>query len=363
MLWGSRKLAVKYKRRFSWLRPCAPLIVCLIGIMVAANWRHFGGCGFVQCEGPDAVNVKRVVGSIPSGFPPISSFNFDKLARVLPTAISASIIGYMESIAISKSLAAKHKYEVYPGQELFALGLSNLVGSVFSCYPITGSFSRSAVNNSVGARTPLAGFVTAVLMLLTLVALTSYFFFLPLFCLAAIVISSVTNLVDIAEARYLWKVKKSDFCLWIVAFLGTLFLGVQEAILVSVGISLFVVIYESVRPQMVVLWRLPGTPIYRNIKQDSVGQFVDGVLIVRIGASMYFANVAFIRDKLKELVFTFYQTAPDVAHQQVYIYIYVYICIYIYLCIYLHIYIYIYIYIYIHTCTYMYMYIYTYIHV
>jgi hypothetical protein len=105
--------------------------------------------------------------------------------------------------------------------------MSNLLGSVFSCYPITGSFSRSAVNNSVGAKSQLAGFITAILMLLTLLALTRYFFFLPLYCLAAIVISSVTNLVDIGEARYLWKVKRSDFLLWMVAFLGTLFLGVQ----------------------------------------------------------------------------------------------------------------------------------------
>lgn len=112
-------------------------------------------------------------------------------------------------------------------QELFALGISNLLGSVFSSYPITGSFSRSAVNNSVGAKSQLAGFVTAIMMLLTLLALTRFFYFLPLFCLAAIVISSVTNLVDVAEARYLWTVKKSDFVLWMVAFLGTLFLGVQ----------------------------------------------------------------------------------------------------------------------------------------
>lgn len=313
MLWGSRFLANKYKRRLGWLRPCMPLASCILGIVIAANVPHFGGCGFSQCPGAagEYAVKNRVVGEVPGGFAPISltSFDFSKLGRVLPTAISASIIGFMESIAIAKSLAAKHKYEVDPGQELFAIGMSNLLGSMFSSYPVTGSFSRSAVSNNLGAQTNLAGFVTASLMLLTVLVLvpTKVFFFLPLFALAAIVCSSVTNLVDIAEMRYLWRVKKSDWCLWMLAFLGTLFLGVQEALLVSVGISLLVVIFESVRPQMVVLWRLPGTPIYRNVKQDSVGTFVPGVLIVRIGASMYFANVAFIRDKLKELAFNFYE--------------------------------------------------------
>ena len=312
LLWGARQLSQKKKEKFGWLRPCMPLITCGLGIIIAGNVPHFGGCGFQVCNTTEAeYAVKtRVVGDFPGGFPPFSAsvFDFSKVGRVLPTAISASLIGFMESIAIAKSLATKHKYEVDPGQELFALGLSNLVGSMFSSYIVTGSFSRSAVSNNTGAVTNLAGLITSLVMLLTLLVLVpaKVFFFLPLFVLAAIVISSVTNLVDIAEARYLWRVKKSDFCLWVLAFLGTLFLGVQDALLLSVGVSILVVIYESVRPQMVVLWRLPGTPIYRNVKQDSVGVFVPGVLIVRIGASMYFANVAFIRDKLKDLVFNFY---------------------------------------------------------
>ena len=307
LLWGARKLSVKYKKQFGWLRPTAPLISCVLGIVIAGNWDHFGGCGFELCGNWTQADAKKmVVGEIPSGFPSMTTFDFSMIGRVFPTAVSCSVIGYMESIAIAKSLAAKHQYEIRPGQELFAIGSANLIGSIFSGYPVTGSFSRSAVNNTIGAQTNLAGLVTALLMMLVLVALTSLFYFLPLYVLAAVVISSVTNLVDVAEARYLWRVKRTDFFLWILSFLGTLLLGVQNAIILGVGISLFVVIFESVRPQMVILWRLPGTPIWRNIKQDSIGQFVDGVLVVRIGASVYFANVAFIRDKLRELVFTFY---------------------------------------------------------
>ena len=107
-----------------------------------------------------------------------------------------------------------------------------------------------------------------------LLVLTEPFKFLPKFCLAAIVISSVTNLVDYKECRHLWHVKKPDCLLWVLAFFGTLFLGVQNGLLGAIVASLVIVIYESVRPQISVLWRLPETPIYRNIKQESLGQFI-----------------------------------------------------------------------------------------
>merc|ERR1719502_741125 len=177
-----------------------------------------------------------------------------------------------------------------------------------SC-PVTGSFSRSAVNNQVGAQTQLAGLITGVLMLLTLLLLTPVFEFLPKFALAAIVIASVTNLVDYKEAFHLFKVKKQDCFLWVLAFLGTLFLGVQLGLGIAVGASLWLVIQESIRPQMTLLWRLPGTPIYRNIKQESTGQFVPGIVILRIGASMYFANVAFIRDYITKMLADFSEAA------------------------------------------------------
>ena len=199
--------------------------------------------------------------------------------------------------------------QVDAGQELTALGVANLFGSFTSAYPVTGSFSRSAVNNQVGAQTQFSGLLTGLLLLATLLVLTPVFAWLPKYALAAIVISSVTNLVDYNEAIHLWKVKKQDCLLWAVAFLGTLFLGVQNGLLLAVGASLGLVIVESVRPQMLVLWRLPGTPIWRNIKQESHGQFVPGVMVVRIGASMYFANVAFIRDYISKMVVEFSEAA------------------------------------------------------
>lgn len=364
MLWASRKLAIKYKRRLGWLKPAAPLITCVLAIIVGGNSEIFNGCGFTRCDRPPATralgpptphphpsptptpshaptphphlrphpnyphpsrltsspsrcyddsNTSYIpyVGEIPPGLPSgsIHLLDLSRAGAILSAAISCAVIGYMESIAIAKSLAAKHKYEVDAGQELTALGMANLLGSFTSSYPVTGSFSRSAVNNQVGAQTQLAGLLTGLLLLITLLVLTPVFEWLPKYALAAIVISSVTNLVDYNEAIHLWRVKKQDCLLWVVAFLGTLFLGVQNGLLLAVGVSLGLVIVESVRPQMLVLWRLPNTPIWRNIKQESHGQFVPGVMVVRVGASMYFANVAFIRDYISKMIKEFSEAA------------------------------------------------------
>ncbi|CAK9083317.1 unnamed protein product [Durusdinium trenchii] len=290
------KLASKRWKRLSLVGPLAPLFCCTVGtllIWLCVPLRETYEVSYVGQEK-----------EIPAGLFPVSvgAWNFQNFAKVLPTALSCALIGYMESIAIGKNLAAKHGYELDAGQELFALGLSNLVGSMFSCYPVTGSFSRSAVNNATGAQTQMAGLVTALVMLCTLKWLTPLFNFLPDFVLAAIVISSVAPLVAYTEAIKLWRVKKNDFFLWVAAFLGTLFLGVLTGIALAVGLSLAIVIYESVRPQITILWRLPGTTIYRNVKQESSGAFVPNVFIARIGSSIYFANAFFIKEWLQERI-------------------------------------------------------------
>lgn len=290
------KVASRRYKRLSLFGPLAPLLCCVAGTLLI--W---------LCEPlRDTYQVSYVGqnGKIPNGLFPISfdAWNFNNFGKVLPTALSCCLIGYMESIAIGKNLAAKHGYELEAGQELLALGLSNVIGSLFSSYPVTGSFSRSAVNNATGAQTQLAGLVTSLVMLCTLKWLTPLFNFLPNFVLAAIVISSVAPLVAYQEAFKLWRIKKYDFFLWVAAFLGTLFLGVLTGIALAVGLSLSIVIYESVRPQITILWRLPGTTIYRNVKQESSGAFVPNVFIARIGSSIYFANAYFIKDWLRERI-------------------------------------------------------------
>ncbi|CAE8594657.1 unnamed protein product [Polarella glacialis] len=287
-----KKISGKYPR-MRLLGPLGPLFSCLVGILLI----------WLSPELRDEYHVKYV-GQIPSGIFPFSAleWKFADIPKIMPTALSATLIGYMESIAIGKNLASKHGYEIEAGQEMFALGVSNIVGAAFGCYPVTGSFSRSAVNNASGAMTQLSGLFTSIVMLATLMFLTPLFYFLPQFTLAAIVINSVIPLIAIGEAKKLYYLKKNDFLLWVVAFLGTLFLGVLMGIIVAVSLSLIIVIYESVRPQITILWRIPGTTIYRNMKQESNGTFIANVFIARIGSSLYFANASFVKDMLLAFV-------------------------------------------------------------
>ena len=202
----------------------------------------------------------------------------------------------------------RNDYEIDPNQELVSLGLSNFLGSAFSSYPITGSFTRSAVNNDTGAKTNLAGAITATVVLLTLLFLTSLFEYLPRNALAAIVINSVIGLVDIDEAKFLWKVNKRDFVMFLVAFLGTMFLGIEFGIAVAVGLSLIFVIYGTAVPHTAVLGQLPNTNIYRAIKQYPAAKTDEGIVVFRFDAPIYFANVSLIKEKLQKYVLYSNQT-------------------------------------------------------
>jgi len=291
-LLGMRYISGKFKR-LAFLRAAGPLIMCFVGIAVVA--------------GTPTLTTKykvAIVGKLPEGVPPTSleSIKFDIMTRLVPTAITIALIGYLELIAIGKSLASKLGYELPAGHELTVVGITNLVCSCFSCFPVSGSFSRSAVNYSSGAQTQLSGFISGLIMLLTLLVLTPVFFYLPKFILASIIISSIIPLIAWRDAVALWHIKKVDCGLWVFTFLATLFLGIEIGIASAAALSLLVIVLESIRPQITVLWRLPETEIYRNIIQDDPGVFVKGVLIVRIGASMYFANVGYIREQIIRLI-------------------------------------------------------------
>jgi len=286
----NKEYVVKKWKKLSLLGALGPLISCVIGILLLK----------VIPALHDDLGVSYI-GDIPSGLMPLtfdSLGNLGKISRVLPTALSCCLIGYMESIAIGKNLAGRNQYEIDAGQEMLALGVAVFVGSLFSCYPVTGSFSRSAVNNSTGAQSQLSGLVTAQLLFCTMLFLTPLFYTLPKFTLAAVVLSSVYSLIAYKDAKELYKVKKSDFMLWVVAFIGTLVLGVIVGISVAIGLSLVIVIYQSARPQISILWRIPGTTIYRNMKQEGSGAFIPNVFICRIGSSMYFANASYVKDMI-----------------------------------------------------------------
>lgn len=245
----------------------------------------------------------NVVGEIPGRLPTIGvpTSGLDHLSALVPTALAITMLGFVESIAIAQVFAQRHRYTVRPNRELVALGACTVAAGLTNGYAVSGSFSRTAVNAASGARTQLAGVVSAGVVALTLVALTPLFRPLPHAILAAVVVTAVAGLVDVAEARRLWTVKRSDFWLMALAFAGTLAFGVELGLGISVVASLVVVLRQTTRPHVAVLGRIPGTTEFRNVERSPSAVTTDGVVVVRVDAPLYFANLDYLREKLKTL--------------------------------------------------------------
>ncbi|CAL2242659.1 unnamed protein product [Prunus armeniaca] len=276
----------KTRKSLRFLRAAGPLTAVLSGTI------------FVKIFNPSSISL---VGDIPQGLPSFSIPRaFGYATSLIPTALLITGVAILESVGIAKALAAKNGYELDSNQELFGLGVANIFGSFFSAYPTTGSFSRSAVNHESGAKSGLSGIVMGVLMGCALLFMTPLFEYIPQCALAAIVISAVIGLVDYEEAIFLWGVNKKDFLLWTITSTTTLFLGIEIGVLVGVGVSLAFVIHESANPHIAVLGRLPGTTVYRNTQQYPEAYTYNGIVIVRIDAPIYFANISYIKDRLRE---------------------------------------------------------------
>ena len=268
------------------------LIVVVIGILIM---KYFG----------TSFNEVAIVKDIPSGLPKfgIPEFDFSLIRELLPIAFTLVMVGYLETISIGKSLEAKQDvYRIRPNQELIALGLSNIVGSLFKAYPTTSSFSRSAINQESGAKTGMAALVSVVMVVITLLFLTPLFYHLPKTVLAAIIIVAVFGLVNFKEAAFLWKANHLDFWLMLATFLATLFLGIEFGIIVGVGLSLIVLIFRTSRPYIAELGKVPNSNFYRNKNRFEEVILEDDILIFRFDAQIFYANSSYFRDNLDEMV-------------------------------------------------------------
>jgi sulfate permease, SulP family len=253
--------------------------------------------------GPERLGLSTV-GSVPRGLPlpVLPALDASALAGLLPVALAIALVGFMESIAVAKVYAARHRYRVAPNQELIALGAANLAGALFQAFPTTGGFSRTAVNDQAGARTTVATLVAAGIIALTLVFLTGLFHTLPNAVLAALVVSAVAGLFQWREFVRLWQVDRRDFGIMTTTFAATLGIGIEQGILVGVLVSLGALVYASSRPHAAVLGRLPGTNTFRNLERHPHAERLAGVTIYRIDATLSFANAEFLRDQLRMLV-------------------------------------------------------------
>ncbi|MDE0582653.1 sulfate permease [Planococcus sp. A6] len=264
-----------------------PLVVVVLSIL-AVYLFNLNGLGV------------KIVGEVPAGLPPLSlpAFQIDALIALVPIALTISFIGYMESIAMAKAIAAKEKYKIDPDRELVGLGLANVGGSFFAGYPVTGGFSRSAVNYQAGARTPLASIITALLIILTLLFFTGLFYYLPNAVLAAIIMVAVYSLIDAKELKYLFKVNKVDGLTWLLTFLATLLIGIEQGIIAGAIFSLLVFIRRSAYPHVAELGYLPKEKVYRNTNRYPDAETDPEILIFRVDASLYFANMTFLEEQL-----------------------------------------------------------------
>lgn len=264
----------------------------------------FFGILIVSIMGWDQAGVS-IVQSIPEGLPPfqIPDLSLGKFGELIPLALTISIVAFMEAFSVSKAIEAKRKnYKVIANQELVALGAANLVGSFFQSYPVTGGFSRSAVNHQAGANTPLSSIVSAVLLGLTLLFLTPLFYYLPHAILASVIMVAVSSLIDLKYARKLWKENKLEFGLLLITFLVTLNFSMVPGIVSGVVASVLLLLYRAAYPHIAQLGRLPGETEFRNIKRFKELEVWSDKVIIRVDAPLTFINIQFVKEYIEDLL-------------------------------------------------------------
>lgn len=269
------------------------LIVTLLGIVVTYVFRL------------DQLGLS-IVQDVPKGLPSFSlpSVEQSRIAELFPIAITLALIAFMEAISVAKAVEEKHKLnEVRPNQELIALGLSNVIGSLFQSYPTTGGFSRTAVNDQAGAASMLASFISAAIVGLTLLFLTPLFYYLPNTVLAAIIMVAVFGLIDIEYPKVLWKNRKDEFALLLFTFIITLTVGIKEGILFGVLLSLLLLVYRSSKPHFAILARVKNSPYYRNIKRFPEEVEIDPeIVLFRFDGQLYFGNKDYFKSSLLQAI-------------------------------------------------------------
>ncbi|MFN3712615.1 MAG: SulP family inorganic anion transporter [Alcanivoracaceae bacterium] len=241
----------------------------------------------------------RVVGAVPAGLPSLALPQFDAglwQALLIP-ALLISLIGFVESVSVAQTLAARRRQRINPNHELAGLGAANIGSALSGGFPVTGGFARSVVNFDAGAVTPMAGVFTAIAIGLTALFLTPWFTSLPNATLAATIIVAVLSLVDVGIIRRTWQYSRADFTAMMLTILGVFVVGVEAGVLIGVVASLLLFLWRTSTPHVAVVGQLPGTEHFRNVKRHQAITSPT-VLSVRVDESLYFANTRFLEDYL-----------------------------------------------------------------
>ena len=253
----------------------------------------------------------KLVGTVPQGLPPLTAPLWDLALwqELLVPALLISVVGFVESVSVGQTLAAKRRQRIEPDQELVALGAANLSATFTGGFPVTGGFARSVVNFDAGAVTPAAGVFTAVGITLASLLLTPALYYLPQATLAATIIVAVLSLVDLSIFKQTWVFSKPDFIAVSATLMATLLVGVEQGLVTGVAVSLALFLWRASRPHIATVGLVPGTEHFRNVLRHDV-QVSPRLLCLRVDASMFFANARGIEDRVNAEV----ATRPELKH-------------------------------------------------
>ncbi|MFQ6652359.1 hypothetical protein Gotur_024263 [Gossypium turneri] len=272
-----------------WVSAAAPLVCVILStfLVFAFKAQHHGF---------------SVIGKLQEGLNPPSwnmlQFHGGHLGLSMKTGLVTGIISLTEGIAVGRTFASLMNYKVDGNKEMMAIGLMNIVGSSTSCYVTTGAFSRSAVNHNAGAKTAASNIVMSITVMVTILFLMPLFQYTPNVVLGAIIVSAVVGLIDIPAAYHVWKMDKFDFIVMLCAFFGVIFISVQHGLAIAVAVSIFKILMQITRPKTVLLGKIPGTDIYRDLHHYKESVKIPGFLILSIEAPINFANSTYLNERV-----------------------------------------------------------------
>ncbi|XP_021770306.1 sulfate transporter 3.1-like isoform X1 [Chenopodium quinoa] len=283
------RLFSKRKPKLFWISAMAPLTSVILGSLLV-YLTHAEKHGI------------QVIGYLKKGINPPSFGDFVFVSPYFPVALKTGIItgviAMAEGIAVGRSFAMFKNYNIDGNKEMIAFGMMNIFGSCTSCYLTTGPFSRSAVNYNAGCKTAVSNIVMSVAVMITLLFLTPLFYYTPLVVLSSIIISAMLGLIDYEAAIHLLKIDKFDFIVCMSAYIGVVFGSVETGLVVAVAFSVLRLLLFVARPRTFVMGNVPNSISYRSIDQYPAAQTVPGILILEIGAPIFFANATYLRDRI-----------------------------------------------------------------
>jgi len=267
----------------------APMCVVLVAIALTALMNLDQAAGVA------------VVGSLPSSLPSLGlpTLELGILQALLLPAGAIALVGFIESVSVAQSLAMREREQIDPNRELLGLGAANVMASLAGGLPVTGGLSRSVVNYAAGARSPLAGVVSALALVVILLNVSELFERLPKCVLAASIIVPMTSLLNPADLRRMWSYSPPDGLAYLATALGVLTLGVEAGIALGVALSLLTVVWQASQPHIAVIGRVPGTEQYRNVKRAEVTTWPH-ILALRVDENLFFGNISTLEHAVQE---------------------------------------------------------------